>query len=217
MPMAIGLALSPLPVLALLIILMTANARRNALWFLAGWIFGIILVGGLVSMVPSLIPGNSPTTGSSLWIKFIFGIFLLIGAWHQYRKRPLRGEAPKVPRLLTRLDNVGIRQSMFTGFVLSGLNVKNVMFIGGGIIAMITAGASQFTLAAAFFAFICIGSALLILPIVLFYLLGSKAEQLLINARHWLTQHVQVVLAVLLLVLSAVLLYKSVPGLFIHD
>jgi threonine/homoserine/homoserine lactone efflux protein len=195
---------------------MTANARRNALWFLGGWVLGIIIVGGLVYIVPTLIPENSTTSENSLWIRFAIAIFLLIGAWHQYQSRPLRGEVAKVPRLLTRLDNVGIRQSMFTGFVLSGLNVKNVMFTGGGIIAMISAGVSQFALATAFFIFICIGSTLLILPVVLYYIFGSRAERFLIKARHWLSYHVQVVLALLLLAVSLILLYQSVPGLLME-
>ena len=216
MPMAIGLALSPLPVLALLIILMTANARSNALWFLSGWVFGIVSVGGLAYFIPSLIPEDSSSSGISLWIRFITGIFLLIGAWYQYRKRPNHGEAPRVPGWITRLDDVSARQSIFTGFALSGLNVKNAVFIGGGIIAMITAGVSDFSLGAAFIIFMCIGSTFVILPIVLFYIFGTRAEASLAKARHWLSRHIHSVLALLLLVISLILLYQSVPGLLMQ-
>jgi hypothetical protein len=40
LPMAVGIALSPLPVASLIILLMTPQARTNAPAFLLGWIAG---------------------------------------------------------------------------------------------------------------------------------------------------------------------------------
>jgi hypothetical protein len=44
LPMAFGIAASPSPVVAILILLMTRRATSNALFFLTGWFTGLLLV-----------------------------------------------------------------------------------------------------------------------------------------------------------------------------
>jgi hypothetical protein len=51
LPMAIGIALSPLPVASVIILLMTPQARTNAPAFLLGWTAGILAVGFVVFLM----------------------------------------------------------------------------------------------------------------------------------------------------------------------
>ena len=44
LPFAFGIALSPLPIAAIIMILMSARARTNAPAFLLGWFLGLLLV-----------------------------------------------------------------------------------------------------------------------------------------------------------------------------
>ena len=208
-PMAIGLMLSPFPVLALLIILMTANARRNSLWFMIGWFTGIIAVAMLAYFIPGLLGGNNEPTATSGWVRVAFGILLLIGANRQYGKRPKKGEVPKIPRLIARLDRVGIGSSLFTGFLLSGINVKNVMFIAGGTLTIVKAPGSLFTHAFAFIIFMLIGTTLLFLLLGAYFIYGTKSQEILFKCRMWLTQHVYSVLAGLLMFISALLFFQA--------
>ena len=48
LPFAIGIALSPMAIAAVILLLFTPKARSNSLAFLAGWALGLTLVGVVV-------------------------------------------------------------------------------------------------------------------------------------------------------------------------
>lgn len=54
-PMALGIALSPGPVLAIVLLLMTPQAKTSAPSFLSGWLLGILGVGTLVILLPGVV------------------------------------------------------------------------------------------------------------------------------------------------------------------
>jgi hypothetical protein len=48
LPLAIGVAISPVPIIAVILMLFSARARTNGPAFLAGWIVGLTVVGAIV-------------------------------------------------------------------------------------------------------------------------------------------------------------------------
>jgi len=48
LPMAVGVAVSPVPIAAVIVMLFTPKAKTNAPAFMIGWIVGLLLVGGIV-------------------------------------------------------------------------------------------------------------------------------------------------------------------------
>ena len=51
LPLAIGIAISPLPIIAIILMLTTPKARTNGLAFLGGWVLGLAVVGVIVLVV----------------------------------------------------------------------------------------------------------------------------------------------------------------------
>jgi len=51
LPFAVGVLLSPMPVVALVLMLVTPKAKANGLAFLLGWVLGLAVVGGLVLLI----------------------------------------------------------------------------------------------------------------------------------------------------------------------
>jgi hypothetical protein len=51
LPLALGIAISPIPIIAIILMLITPKARSNGLAFLGGWMVGILAVGGLALVV----------------------------------------------------------------------------------------------------------------------------------------------------------------------
>jgi hypothetical protein len=45
LPLAIGIAISPIPIIAVVLMLTTPRAKANGLAFLAGWLLGLGIVG----------------------------------------------------------------------------------------------------------------------------------------------------------------------------
>src|SRR5690349_22102832 len=98
--MAIGAALSPLPIVAVVLMLATPRGRINGPLFIVGWLVGFAIVGVIVLAIvgPSASTTNEATTGVS-WLKLALGVGLLGVARRQFAKRPRAGEEePPTPK-----------------------------------------------------------------------------------------------------------------------
>ncbi len=51
LPFAIGIAISPIPIIAIVLILFSDRARVNGPTFLAGWVIGLSVVSAVVYLV----------------------------------------------------------------------------------------------------------------------------------------------------------------------
>ena len=103
LPMAVGIAISPVPVIAVVLMLTTARARSNGPAFLAGWLLGLAVVGTIVLALPGSASASSsgaPATWVG-WLKIGLGVLLLVVAVRQFRGRPAAGEEAPMPTWMT--------------------------------------------------------------------------------------------------------------------
>ena len=110
-PLAIGVAVSPLPIMAVVLMLATPRARTNAFAFVLGWLIGLGLVGTVVLLAGLSGPGTSlhPATWTS-WLKIGFGALLLTAGVRLFHHRPRPGTTARVPKWVGRIDHVGRSQ-----------------------------------------------------------------------------------------------------------
>src|SRR4249920_3513180 len=90
LPMAIGVAISPVPIIAVVLMLGTPQARSNGPAFAAGWLAGLTIIGSLVLVLAN---GNaaSDTGGPATWasvLKLVFGVLFLLMAARIWHSRP---------------------------------------------------------------------------------------------------------------------------------
>ena len=93
LPLAVGIAISPIPIIAAILMLLSPRAKGTSVGFLIGWLAGIVVAIVLFTLLSSVIPqdteGPSPVAGV---IKIILGVLLLFLAIKQWRARPAEGE-----------------------------------------------------------------------------------------------------------------------------
>ena len=77
-PMAMGIAFSPGPILAIIMLLMTKRAKISGPVFLLGWIIGIQLVGSIIIFMPGVIASHGGMSDATGTVKIITGILLLL-------------------------------------------------------------------------------------------------------------------------------------------
>ena len=86
----VGVALSPIPIIAVVLMLSTPRGRANGPGFLLGWIIGLAAVGAIVLVVSGSADATDaagPATWVS-WLKIVLGVLSLLLAIRQWRGRP---------------------------------------------------------------------------------------------------------------------------------
>src|SRR5215211_8475144 len=90
LPLAIGVALSPMSIIAVVLMLTTSRARANGPAFVLGWLLGLGVVGAVVLALAG--PGEASESGQPAtwvsWVKLLLGVLLLLVAARQFRGRP---------------------------------------------------------------------------------------------------------------------------------
>jgi hypothetical protein len=100
LPMAVGIAISPVPIIAVVLILTSQRARTNGPAFVAGWLVGLAVVGAIVLAVAG--PAGASSSGAPAtwvsWLEIGLGLLLVLVAVREFRGRPAAGEeAPMWP------------------------------------------------------------------------------------------------------------------------
>jgi threonine/homoserine/homoserine lactone efflux protein len=211
----VGVALSPLPIIAMVLLLATPKGRTNGPAFLLGWILGIAIVGGLVLAFvggSAATSSGAPSTGSS-WLKIILGVALLGLAARQWRGRPQGDTEPEMPKWMQALDSITPAKAVGLGALLSGVNPKNLILTVGAAAAIAQTDASNGSQIVALIVFIVIGSLGVGTPVAIYFGMGDRSATILANLRGWMTHNNAAIMVVLCLIIGAKLIGDGITGL----
>jgi hypothetical protein len=65
LPFALGIAISPVPIIAVILMLFSKRAGSTSVGFLIGWLLGIIVATGIFTAIAgTLQSGGAPSSGS---------------------------------------------------------------------------------------------------------------------------------------------------------
>jgi threonine/homoserine/homoserine lactone efflux protein len=214
LPLALGVALSPVPIIAVILMLGTPKARSNGPAFAIGWVLGLVVVSIIVLVVASgSSTANSGASNSVDTIKLVFGLLFIVMAAGQWRKRPKKGEEAVMPKWMASIDTFTAGKSFVLGAALSGANPKNLALTlaAAGSIAQAGLAGGQSAIAVA--VFVIIGSLTVAGPVV-FYMAASKTtSKPLAEIKDFMSDHNAVIMMVVLLILGAKLLGAGLAGL----
>jgi threonine/homoserine/homoserine lactone efflux protein len=215
LPMAIGVTLSPMPMIAVVLMLVSAKARVNGPMFVLGWVVGLAVVGTVVLLVV----GSNGTTDEGepeTWVailKLVLGALLLLLAVKQWRDRPKNGVEVAMPKWMSSIDAFTPAKSAGMAALLGSVNPKNLLFIIAAATAIAQTGISGGEQAVAYGVFTVLASVGVAVPVIVYFSLGDRAPALLQEMKVWLTLHNSVIMAVLLLVIGVKLLGDGLAGL----
>lgn len=214
LPSAVGVAISPLPIVAVVLMLGTARARPVGTAFSAGWIAGLGLASTIVVLLTNGIDESdeSPSTVVST-VKLVLGLALMALAVKRWHQRPRNGTVPEPPRWMSSIDSTPPARAAGLGFVLAGVNPKNLALT---IAAASTIGAGSggpARSAVAIVVFVLIGSATVVGPTLWYLLDPGRASKPLNELKDFMADHNTVIMIVLLVVLGTKLLGNGISGL----
>lgn len=203
LPMALGISLSPLPVVLSLSVLLSSRPG-NATAFFTGWAVGIFAIGFILFLIPGLEAERGEPTLLAGWIRLAFGAGLLFLAYRQWKKHKAGEGESENPRLLEKLNDSTFGKTLVTGFMLSVFNPKNLLLTLAGVSYIDAYASSLAGQSLVLLAFTLVASAGVVLPIIGYTLFPGSAQDILTVTRSWLVRNSAAVVAAFLLVLGVI-------------
>jgi len=189
LPFAIGVAISPVPIIAVILVLFSTRARVNGPVFALGWIVGIAVISTVVYLVADA--GDVSTSGgasdTSYWLKLVLGLVLVRFAVRDWRKRPAPGETPEAPKWMSAIDTLTPVKAGGLAMLLSAANPKNLALALGAGGSLAQAGVSGGEAAVGLIVFVVLGSLTIAVPVVFSLVGGERAAHVLDGWRVWLS------------------------------
>lgn len=212
LPLALGIAISPIPIIAAILMLLSPKAKGTSVGFMIGWVLGIVVAVVVFTLLASIIPEQDPDAAKPIAgvIKLLLGAGLLFLALKQWRGRPKAGEAAALPKWMSAIDSMTTMRGAVLGFLLSAINPKNLLMAAGAGVLIGTAGLSGGEITLVIVIFVIIAACSVAVPVIAYLLASEKMAGPLESLRGWLVQNNATVMAVLLLVIGVVLIGKGI-------
>jgi len=214
LPFAVGIAISPVPIITVILMLFTPRPRSNGAGFLLGWFLGIGIPALVVFILDRVInQGNDSTPPSRVasMVRIVGGLILIsVATWNWiYRNKP--GDENKKPLLIRVVDSITPWKAILLGFLFADVtNPKNLALTVAGCMAITAGHLSAFGNAIVLTLFTGMASLGVALPVLLFLSGGDAAKLTVEQWRQWLMKHKKGVMALLFFVFGIALLVRGV-------
>jgi threonine/homoserine/homoserine lactone efflux protein len=212
---AVGVAISPVPIIAVILMLFSQRARVNGPLFLLGWVLALVIISAAAYVLAD--QGNVATsTGASdtvAWGKIVFGVLFLLLAGRQWRSRPKAGSEPEMPKWMAGIDAFSPGKALALGVLLAGVNPKNLLLTLAAAVGLAQIGVSTTDAVVSLLVFVVVASLTIAGPVVYYLVGGAHAKAELDSLKSWLAVHNAAVMATLFVVFGVDLIAKGLPPL----
>lgn len=210
----IGAALSPIPIIAVILMLTTPRGKVTGLGFMIGWLVGLSTATAIVVLVASgADEADSTSADGAHIVMLVIGLLFLALAAKQWKSRPAPGVEPELPKWMAGLDSFGPAKCAGLGLAFSALNPKNLAMAVSAGVALAETGAStgQTVLGAAIF--VAIGSLTVAGPVLGSLVAPARMAPVLATGKQWMAVHNATIMFVLFLFLGASKTGEGLAGL----
>ncbi|MGG7465909.1 GAP family protein [Plantibacter sp. YIM 135347] len=212
LPLALGVAISPIPIIAAILMLLSPRAKSLSLGFLLGWLLGIVVASVVFTLIGSLITvadgdASQPIAGV---VKIVLGALLLVLALGQWRKRPKEGETAALPKWMAAIDSMKPGAAFGLAFLLAAVNPKNLMMAAAAGVAIGTSSIAIGGEIVAVVVFVVIAVCSVAIPVIAYLVAADRMRAPLERLRVWLAANNATVMAILLLVIGVVTVGKGI-------
>lgn len=207
-----AIAISPLPIIAVILMLMSPRAVRLGSTFAIGWIAGIAVAVTLFTLLADAVPsggdeGPQPILGV---VQLLLGVGLLGLGWRQWRSRPAAGERTELPGWMSRIDQMSIAAALGMGLALSALNPKNLLAAAAAGANVGRAGLDPGQTVSVLALFCLVAATTVLIPTLLAVLAPSRTATALGGLRDWLAQYNTVIMVTLLVFIGVKVLGEGI-------
>lgn len=214
LPIALGVAISVIPIIAVIMMLFTKRAKVNSILFNLGWILAMAAIGliGIFALGGADYSADTGPSTASYVVQLVLGVLFLGLALRKWLKKPAEGEA-EMPKWIQKIDDLKPVMAFILGLALIAINPKNLMLTLAAVATILEAevGAGQSVIALIFFIFIA--SLTVAAPVIIYLVAPTRSQAILTYWKEWLTAHNRAITIGLFVVLGVLLTVKGIVGL----
>ncbi|GGV27604.1 membrane protein [Streptomyces filipinensis] len=206
--LAAGVAVSPLPIVAVILVLATPRGRLNGPLFALGWVLGLAALGAITLVVGGT-GGASAPRHPATWVgalKVVLGALLALFGAGRWRRRPKDATQAQLPKWMAAIDRFTPVKTFGLGLLLSAANLKNAPLTIAAGASISSAGIPVPQQIGALAIFVAIASLGVLAPLAVYLVTGRRAQGILADWREWAARHNVAVMAVLFFVFGLKLL-----------
>jgi len=209
-PLALVVAISPLSIIPAVLVLHTPRPKPTGLAYLAGWIFGLAALTAIFVEVSSLLGGLNKTPTWANWLRIVIGVALIVFGVLRWLTRKRSAHSPGWMKKIT-----GATPGR-AAFIAAALVVANpkVLFIcaaAGLAIGSAGLGTAGAWISVVFYVLVAASSAAI--PVLAYAVAGERLDGPLARLKGWMERHNAALVAVILVIIGLLLLYKGIHGL----
>ena len=208
LPQAIGIAISPVPIILLILVLLSARARTSGVVFATGWLLGVLAVttaAFFLSDSADVATDADAADGGSV-IQIILGLLFVGLAVKQWRQRPRPGAEPQTPKLFSAMDTMPAGKVFALAFAAAAANPKNLPLAISSGLALAQTGIATGQGIVGIVIFSLVASCTVLIPVAAVLIFGERTRHVLDGLKSWLLVNNSTVMFVLFTVLAAKML-----------
>ena len=177
LPIAFGIILATLPLMAVPLTLLSRGASRVLVWFLAGYAGGFVIVAGAVILAADLFAFASGDVSRGMaWLRVLVGIVLLGSGLAQVAWQAPAGGRTHPAIWAKVLDSLASPGATGLGFAMVALNPKNALLVVSGGLAIAAATPMLAAQALALIVFTTVSCLAIAAPLLLWLMLGDRVR-----------------------------------------
>lgn len=207
LPIALAVAISSVPIMATILILLSPKRGQSALPFLIGWVLGIATVVSVCTAFAQLIPASRsprrPETVIGIAEMLVGAALVVIAviAWRRARRNP----SAAMPKWLDAVGSFGPWSSFGVAFALN-LRPKGLLLAIAAGLALRADDLSLGESAVAIAIYTLIGCSTVAVPIIVTLVAPERMEPRLVSAKEWITRNNGTITALILVMIGVVII-----------
>lgn len=209
--LALVIALSPVTVIPAVLVLHAPRPRPAGLAFLSGWLLGLVALTALFVGGSDLLGDlrKAPPTWAS-WLRVGLGAALIAFGAYRWLTRRRPGSTPGWMRSFTRLTPV---RAGATAAVLVLIRPEVLILCAAAGVAIGGGGLSAAGELVAGAVFVVVAASTVAIPILGYVGAGDRLDGALNRLKAWMEQNHAAMMAVILVLIGLMVLYKGVAAL----
>ncbi len=210
---AVVVALSPLPIIAVLLLLAAPVGLRGGALFALARVVVLAAVVALAALLADRLDAATGSTTAAAGIRILLGVVLVGLAVRKWLTRPRGSDAEKLPGWMRAIDGLGAGGALRLGALITVVNVKELaMAIGAGLtLGGAMAGAGEMLVAGAIF--VVLATLGVTAPVIALLAGGERAAARLADARDWLVRNNATIIVIVLLAIGGRLVGSGIGEL----